>query len=210
MFIAGLVTPIITMTKFVLLENTFSVLSGALGLLKEGQFFLFVVITGFSVLLPLLKMAVLYKLLSAKQQASADLDRYLHWMHLFGKWSMLDVFVVAVLVVAVKLGAIASVEMRFGLYAFTAAVRTILLPPGCGSDVCQYASAPVRHCLFSASLKRYGHGVVYYLRGDEDQHAAAEIFGIPAETAAEFFSDQRAENRQRECYNACYHCEQPG
>jgi paraquat-inducible protein A len=121
-FITGLVTPIITMTKFVLLENTFSVLSGALGLLKEGQFFLFVVIAGFSVVLPLLKMAVLYQLLSTKQQSSGRLDRYLHWMHLFGKWSMLDVFVVAVLVVAVKLGAIASVEMRFGLYAFTAAV----------------------------------------------------------------------------------------
>ena len=110
------------MTKFVLLENTFSVLSGALGLLKERQFFLFIVITGFSVVLPLLKMAVLYQLLSTKQQTSVNLDRYLHWMHLFGKWSMLDVFVVAVLVVAVKLGAIASVEMRFGLYAFTAAV----------------------------------------------------------------------------------------
>ena len=35
---------------------------------------------------------------------------------------MLDVFVVAVLVVAVKLGAIASVEMRFGLYSFATAV----------------------------------------------------------------------------------------
>ena len=43
-------------------------------------------------------------------------------MHLFGKWSMLDVFVVAVLVVTVKLGAIASVEARYGLYAFTVAV----------------------------------------------------------------------------------------
>jgi paraquat-inducible protein A len=43
-------------------------------------------------------------------------------MHLYGKWSMLDVFVVAVLVVAVKLGAIADVDMRYGLYAFAASV----------------------------------------------------------------------------------------
>ena len=43
-------------------------------------------------------------------------------MHLYGKWSMLDVFVVAVLVVAVKLGTLASVEMRYGLYFFSAAV----------------------------------------------------------------------------------------
>jgi len=48
---------------------------------------------------------------------------------------MLDVFVVAVLVVSVKLGAIVQVEMRYGLYAFAASVivtmfvttRTVLL-----------------------------------------------------------------------------------
>jgi paraquat-inducible protein A len=120
--VVGLVAPIITLKKFLLIENTFSVLSGAIALLKEGQVFLFVVITGFSVVLPLLKIGVLNKLLSAKEKNSENLDKYLHWMHLYGKWSMLDVFVVAVLVAAVKLGAIASVEMRFGLYAFATAV----------------------------------------------------------------------------------------
>ena len=118
----GLVAPIITLKKFVLIENTFSVLSGAIALLKEGQIFLFIVITGFSIVLPLLKIGVLNKLLSVKENKAVNLDKYLHWMHLYGKWSMLDVFVVAVLVVAVKLGAIVSVEMRFGLYSFAAAV----------------------------------------------------------------------------------------
>ena len=118
----GLVSPIITLKKFVLIENTFSVLSGAIELLKEGQIFLFILITGFSIILPLLKIGVLSKLLSFKENKAANLDKYLHWMHLYGKWSMLDVFVVAVLVVAVKLGAIASVEMRFGLYSFATAV----------------------------------------------------------------------------------------
>jgi len=118
----GLVAPIITLKKFVLIENTFSILSGVMQLLKEGQFFLFIVIAGFSVVLPLLKIGVLYKLLSVKEKQSENLAKYLHWMHLYGKWSMLDVFVVALLVTAVKLGAIASVEMRFGLYAFAAAV----------------------------------------------------------------------------------------
>jgi paraquat-inducible protein A len=118
----GLVAPIITMKKFVLVENTFSVFSGAIQLFNEGQFFLFIIIAGFSIVLPLLKIGVLNKLLSMKEGNNGDLDRYLHWMHLYGKWSMLDVFVVAILVVAVKLGAIASVEMRAGLYAFAAAV----------------------------------------------------------------------------------------
>ena len=134
-FIVGLVSPIITMTKFVFIENTFSVLSGTIQLLKEKQFFLFIVISSFSVVLPLVKMVVLLKLLvvygnkpweeEAKKRVA--LDKSLHWMHLYGKWSMLDVFVVAVLVVAVKLGAIASVEMRYGLYFFAAAVLLTMI-----------------------------------------------------------------------------------
>jgi paraquat-inducible protein A len=119
---AGLAAPIITLKKFVLVENTFSVLSGTIQLAREGQWFLFVIICGFSVVLPILKIAVLYRLVSRKHPCDASMRRYLHWMHLYGKWSMLDVFIVAVLVVAVKLGAIASVEMRYGLYAFAAAV----------------------------------------------------------------------------------------
>lgn len=118
----GLVSPIITLNKFVLIENTFSVFSGVTELLKEGQIFLFIIITGFSIVLPLLKVIVLTVLLSAKQDKAHKLDKYLRWMHLYGKWSMLDVFVVAVMVVAVKLGAVASVDMRYGLYLFAAAV----------------------------------------------------------------------------------------
>lgn len=117
----GLASPIITLKKFIFLENTFSVLGGVLQLLKEGKLFLFIAITGFSILLPLLKIGVLFKLLRRRNN-DRQLQRYLHWMHLYGKWSMLDVFVVAVLVVTVKLGAIANVEVRYGLYAFAAAV----------------------------------------------------------------------------------------
>ena len=118
----GLLAPIITLSKFVLIQNTFSVLSGTIELLREGQIFLFLVISGFSVVLPILKLMVLYRLVSKDDAAKEKLKKLLHWMHLYGKWSMLDVFVVAVLVVAVKLGAIADVEMRFGLYAFAASI----------------------------------------------------------------------------------------
>jgi paraquat-inducible protein A len=118
----GLVAPIATLSKFILVQNTFSVLSGVLELFREGQFFLFLLITGFSVVLPILKLGVLYRLVSRNSSAREQTKRLLHWMHLYGKWSMLDVFVVAVLVVMVKLGAIANVEMRYGLYAFAASV----------------------------------------------------------------------------------------
>lgn len=122
LLLTGLLAPVITLSKFVLIENTFSVLSGVIELLQEGQIFLFLVITGFSVVLPVLKLWVLYGLASKHAVAQERVKKQLHWMHLYGKWSMLDVFVVAVMVVAVKLGAIADVEMRYGLYAFAASV----------------------------------------------------------------------------------------
>ena len=123
----GLVAPIATLTKFILVENTFSVLSGVVTLFSEGQFFLFLLITAFSVVLPIMKLGVLYRLVSRSDAMREKTRRLLHWMHLYGKWSMLDVFVVAVLVVSVKLGAIANVEMRYGLYAFSASVLLTMI-----------------------------------------------------------------------------------
>jgi paraquat-inducible protein A len=118
----GLVSPVITLEKFIIINNTFSVLSGLAGLLQEGEIFLFVIITGFSVILPVLKLAVLFRLVSPSVKCRDRFHKYLELMHDYGRWSMLDVFVVAIMVVAVKLGALADVHMRYGMYAFAAAV----------------------------------------------------------------------------------------
>jgi paraquat-inducible protein A len=142
LLLVGLIAPVITLRKFVLVENTFSVLSGVAELLQNGQVFLFLLLTGFSVVLPILKLRVLYRLVS-RNEAMQDRGRQLlHWMHLYGKWSMLDVFVVAVLVVTVKLGALVDVEMRYGLYAFAASV---LLTMFITSRIVSLSGHSVRH-----------------------------------------------------------------
>lgn len=48
-------------------------------------------------------------------------------MHEYGRWAMLDVLVVAILIVAVKLGTIASLKIHYGLYVFGTAVLLIML-----------------------------------------------------------------------------------
>jgi len=76
------------------------------------------------------KIAVLLRILqlsNRNQGSSVTLIRHLHWMHLYGKWSMLDVFVVAVLLASVKLGALAQVQIHNGLYAFAASVLLTML-----------------------------------------------------------------------------------
>jgi len=123
----GLISPIVTLEKFLIIENTFSVLSGVFQLLQEGPLFLFVVIVVFSVVLPLVKLGLLLLLTRSGPANDGRSRKLLRMMHDYGRWSMLDVFIVAVLVVAVKLDVIAQVEMRYGLYAFAAAVLMTMI-----------------------------------------------------------------------------------
>lgn len=127
LYVLGIFLPMITVTKFIIVKNSFSVMSGVLELLLNGQVLLFVVVAGFSVVLPIMKIWVLFKLLSPKNPHNSKTQRYLHLMHEYGRWAMLDVMVVAVLIVTVKLGMIASIEVHFGLFVFGAAVLLMML-----------------------------------------------------------------------------------
>lgn len=123
--VCGLFLPLLTVTKFVLISNTFSVMGGVWQLWQGGQIFLFLVISIFSIVIPIIKLLLVSLLVLHPSAAIASSNKSRHllkFIHLTGKWSMLDVFVVAVLVVAVKLAGLASVQMELGLYFFTAAV----------------------------------------------------------------------------------------
>ena len=124
--LVGLFSPMLTLEKFIIIENTFSVVSGVLQLLEEGKWFLFLLLTLFSILFPVLKMFLLYHLVSVYAANVHLYRRYLELMHQYGRWSMLDVFVVAVLIVAVKLDLVLDVQVHFGLYAFATAVLLMM------------------------------------------------------------------------------------
>lgn len=126
LFLAGIFLPMLTITKLMFFDNSFSVVSGVMELLRNGRYPLFVVVLGFSVILPLMKIGVLYLLLSRERNDDPKIERLLKLMHEYGRWAMLDVMVVAVLIVTVKLGAVASIEVHTGLYVFGAAVLLIM------------------------------------------------------------------------------------
>ena len=124
--VIGLVTPMMTMTKFYIVDNSFSVISGIYELYQNGQYLLLVIITAFSIILPILKIYVLFRLVGKYSSEPKMLKRYMHLMHEYGRWAMLDVMVVAVLIVTVKLGAVASIEVHYGLYVFGIAVLMLM------------------------------------------------------------------------------------
>ncbi|MEH6444086.1 MAG: paraquat-inducible protein A [Oceanospirillaceae bacterium] len=134
LFIAGISTPIMTVTQLVFLQSEFSILSGLIDLIEQQQYFLFAIIFILSVLLPLMKIVLLAWVLQI-ENSKVKLVKLVNLIHDYGRWAMLDVLVVALLLVTIKLGAIARVEVHLGLYWFAAAVlitmwithRTVIL-----------------------------------------------------------------------------------
>lgn len=123
MLVAGMLAPMFTFTKFYFFDDTFSLAAGIFHLLEENEPVLFVIVFAFSMLMPAYKMLLLYRLLpSIGGESSTQHMRMLKHLGIISKWSMLDVFVLAILVVTVKLGAIAQIQIHYGLYLFSLAV----------------------------------------------------------------------------------------
>lgn len=137
LLIAGLIMPMMTITKLVFFSNSFSVLQGVYELLLNDHIFLFLLVASFSIVLPLLKIGVLFRLICMRTNHSKTIDRLLHLMHAYGRWAMLDVMVVAILIVTVKLGVIASIEIHSGLFVFGLAVLLIMFITNRVVKLCQ-------------------------------------------------------------------------
>ena len=142
----GLDAPILTLEKFYFFSTTTSLLSALRQLAVEAEWGLFVLIGLFSVVFPIVKILLLFLVWNVDTAQGAAHRRHLGWLATYSKWSMLDVFVVALLVVSVKLGALAEAHVGVGIYAFAASVvLTMLLSAWIGRhaiDPPQYPDAP--------------------------------------------------------------------
>lgn len=122
----GLTLPILDVEKFLFWESNYSVVTGVANLFDANEYLLGFVILLFSIVFPIAKLGVLATLWWGKfthEQRFALLRR----LEQVGRWSMLDVFAVAILVVAGKLGMVADVRARAGIYLFAAAILVSML-----------------------------------------------------------------------------------
>lgn len=108
-----------------------TIMSGVVFLWTTGSWPLAVVVFVASIVVPLLKMLALLTLLIAVHRGVRvhchDLARLYRLLELIGRWSMLDIFVVAILVALVQLQLIATVTPAPGAAAFGAVVVLTML-----------------------------------------------------------------------------------
>jgi paraquat-inducible protein A len=110
-------------------ENT--VWDGCVKLFQDGQWFVAVVVFAASILIPLLKLLGLFFLVlttkSGFQWMRRGRTRIYKVIEAIGRWAMLDVFMLAILVSLAKLGRIATVTPGPGLLAFASVVVLTIL-----------------------------------------------------------------------------------
>jgi len=108
-----------------------TIMSGVIYLLLHGMWPLAAVVFTASVVVPLLKLIVLITLLVSVHRASGwrpiERTRLYRMTEAIGRWSMVDIFVVTILVALVHLGNLATVEAQPGAVFFGAVVVLTML-----------------------------------------------------------------------------------
>jgi len=108
-----------------------TIFNGVWKLWNQGMWGLAIIVFTASLLVPAMKLFGLALLIAASRWrglASAELLARLHGLlHFIGRWSMLDIFLVAFLCGIVRFGGLASVGVRPGAVAFAAAVILTML-----------------------------------------------------------------------------------
>jgi len=122
LFIAGIFLPFTSVTKLWLFENQTSVYQGLIILWKGSEIFLFLILFVFTVCFPFVKINALLALWLYPGLTAEQARSFFKFVSNLGKWSMLDVFVVAILVLTVKSGGLASITVRSGFFLFFVSV----------------------------------------------------------------------------------------
>jgi len=124
-YIPANVLPITTVTTLGQPQSD-TIMSSVIYFISTGMWPIALVIFTASVLVPLLKLLILICLLISVQRGSAkrreDRTRLYRLTEAVGRWSMVDIYVVTILVALVNLGSLASVHAEAGVVFFGAVV----------------------------------------------------------------------------------------
>lgn len=124
-YIPANIFPIMTTTLFGDVQAS-TIIGGVLLFLEHDSYFVAIVIFTASVLIPIAKMIIILWLCYAtsrpSQLSGLELTRLYRATEFIGKWSMVDIFVVAILVALVQFTGIMMIEPGIAAQAFATVV----------------------------------------------------------------------------------------
>ena len=103
-----------------------TIMSGVISLAQQGSWPIALLVFFASIVVPLLKLVALGEIVIAVSRKSVrraqQRSRLYRLIEFVGRWSMLDIFAVSLLVALVQIQSLAEIEVRAGALAFAAVV----------------------------------------------------------------------------------------
>jgi paraquat-inducible protein A len=125
--VLGLTLPVLQLTYFYIWSDTHSFVSIVGALYTERELFLAGILVVFSMLFPVIKLLYLIVAYTTMVAGGRARQRVLNRMSWLGKWSMLDVLVLALIIFYVKASALTEAAALPGIYFFTGAVMMTMI-----------------------------------------------------------------------------------
>lgn len=116
--VSGLTLPTITFKELVFWKHTFSILTSIQSLYDEKQYFLAGLVGLFSLVFPVIKLCALAAIWCLPLSRGVRL-RLVRLLGFLGKWSMLDVFIVAIMIVISRMSGLMDATPRVGIFVFS-------------------------------------------------------------------------------------------
>lgn len=118
---AGFMLPALSIGN-VLFRKNYSILQGVWAFWLAGKYFLFVAVGAFSVLLPAAKILLCAYVWFAVPRDNPQAAKLVRLLAGLSKWSMLDVFIIALTVLVMEGSLIGTADVHVGIIAFACAV----------------------------------------------------------------------------------------
>ncbi len=127
LYIPAITLPVMTLSRLGH-ETVASIWEGTIRLLAEGHYGVGLTIFFFSIVAPIAKLIALFVLsFGGRRLSHSAKSRTYHAVEFIGRWGMLDVLLVAILVAFVKLGDLVEVTPGPGAMVFAAVVVLSML-----------------------------------------------------------------------------------
>lgn len=121
LLVLGLTLPALSVGNF-LIRKDYSLLQAVWAFWQAGNYFLFAVVGAFSVLVPAAKTLLCAYVWFAVPREHPHAIKLVRLLASLSKWSMLDVFIIAITVLVLEGSLISRADIHLGLIAFAAAV----------------------------------------------------------------------------------------
>lgn len=121
-FTAGVTLPLLVLEKLYFFTETPSLLQIVVGLWQNGDLLLSILVGAFSLVFPVVKLFVLFlEAIGGFSKAGQTSNAFRH-VSMLGRWSMMDVLLVAIVIFAAKTSGFATATSQPGLWFYAFAV----------------------------------------------------------------------------------------